>query len=362
MKNLLKLSCLATTILCAGCHSVGPGTIKESHPRYNDAMGSVIDRQLLTNIVRLKYRENPMFLEINSIAESREFGLDVGFNPIEFQQRINQTVFKNKTMLRNWQRPTISYRPIRGKEFIKHMMTPIPLNVVLGMSSSGWKLQRVFNTCVERINGLENAVNASGPMPWNKPEYEDFYEMTALLKNLEEARVIKIGRDASTNNIVMHITENASQAEKISTFKRLLSIDDSKDAFKFANNFLVEDGETLAVKTRSLMGVLFYLSHAVEVPEEDIASGVVQTTIDEEGNTFDWTQNASGTLLNVHCSKERPNDAFVSTFYRGHWFFIKDNDLHSKSTFLFVSTLFNLQAGEASSNDVEPMLTIPISR
>lgn len=362
MKNLLKLSCLATTVLCAGCHSIGPNTIKESHPRYNDAMGSVIDRQLLTNIVRLKYRENPMFLEINSIAESREFGLDVGFNPIEFQQRINQTVFKSKTMLRNWQRPTISYRPIRGKEFIKHMMTPIPLNVVLGMSSSGWKLQRVFNTCVERINGLENAVNASGPMPWNKPEYEDFYEMTALLKKLEDERVIKIGRNANMNNVIMQIDQNPSKTLEIAEFKRLLSLDDSKNTFKFENDFLKEDGETLVVKTRSLMGILFYLSHAVEVPENDIKNGIVQTTIDDDGNQFDWSKNASGTLLNVHCSKERPDDAFVSTFYRGHWFFIKDNDLHSKSTFLFVSTLFNLQAGEASSNDVEPMLTIPISR
>jgi hypothetical protein len=35
------------------------------------------------------------------------------------------------------------------------MITPIPLIVTLGMSSSGWKLQRVFNTCIEKINAVK---------------------------------------------------------------------------------------------------------------------------------------------------------------------------------------------------------------
>jgi hypothetical protein len=89
---------------------------------------------------------------------------------------------------------------------------------------------------------------------------------------------------------------------------------------------------------------------------------VVQTTVDSDGYAFDWSKNASGTLLRVHCSKEKPMNPFVSTFYRNHWFYISDDDLHSKSTFMFISMLFNLQAGEATANDVAPMLTIPVSQ
>ena len=107
--------------------------------------------------------------------------------------------------------------------------------------------------------------------------------------------------------------------------------------------------------------MLFYLSHAVEVPEEDVSNGFVQVTVDKSGEVFDWTANASGTLLKVHCSDKRPEHAYVSTRYRGHWFYINDNDLHSKSTFMFISTLFNLQAGEASSADIAPTLTIPVN-
>jgi hypothetical protein len=40
------------------------------------------------------------------------------------------------------------------------------------------------------------------------------------------------------------------------------------------------------VRTESLMGILFYLSHAVELPPEDIEHGVIQTTIAEDGSVF----------------------------------------------------------------------------
>jgi hypothetical protein len=242
-------------------------------------------------------------------------------------------------------------------------MTPIPLNVTLGMSSSGWKLQRVFNTCIEKINDVENAPSASGPTPRYKPNYEKFYEMTDLLKKLEDANLIAIGIDPNNQQgLIMRIKQSTANNADVIKFKQILDLDQNKNEFFFDSNFLKTGSNGLVVRTRSLMGVLFYLSHAVDVPFEDIENGVVQTTVAEDDSVFDWSQNASGTLLKVHCSKDKPRDAFITTYYRGHWFYIADNDLHSKSTFMFVSMLFNLQAGEASSADVVPMLTIPIGR
>lgn len=352
----------------SGCQSIGPKVIEQSHSQYNSAVVSAIDNQLLTNIVRLKYRENPLFLEVSSITESRNSGFDSGFKSVEwFPQDSSSTKLVPTFLLKNYQIPTISYRPVRGKEFIKYMMTPIPLSVTLGMSSSGWKLQRVFNMCIEKINDVENAPSASGPTPRNKPNYEKFYEMTDLLKKLEDANLIAIGIDPDNRQgLILRIKQSATNSttnnKDITKFKQILGLDQNKNEFFFDSNFLKTSSNGLVVRTRSLMGILFYLSHAVDVPVEDIDNGVVQTTVMEDGSVFDWSQNASGTLLKVHCSKEKPNNAFVATYYRGHWFFIEDNDLHSKSTFMFVSMLFSLQAGEASSSDVVPMLTIPVGR
>ena len=372
-RNVFLLPALVS-VCCTGCQPLGSKVINETHPAYNCAMGSVIDRQMLSNLVRLRYRENPTFLDISSITESREDGIDFGFDKQEFifedpqlnsDSRVGRKtsfMFGPKAMVGFKQKPTISYKPLRGKEFIKQLMTPIPLNVVLGLSRSGWKIERVFNTCVERINDVENAPNASGPTPWNKPEYEAFYNTTAILKRLEERRCVSIGRvPGDGKKLVLSFKEDSSCREDIRELKNILGIDSNKNEYCFSTNFLKRQGDVIAVQTRSLMGVLFYLSHAVEVPEEDVSNGFVQVTVDKSGEVFDWTANASGTLLKVHCSDKRPEHAYVSTRYRGHWFYINDNDLHSKSTFMFISTLFNLQAEEASSVDIAPTLTIPVN-
>ncbi|MDR3144080.1 MAG: hypothetical protein LBT64_01095 [Puniceicoccales bacterium] len=363
MRAIVGILCCAVAIGSSGCHSVGPGVIKHSHSRYGDAVVSSLDAQLLTNIVRLKYRDNPMFLDVGSITESRSFGIDGGLSKGKWFPHGKSSINEVDPFLsfKNLQAPTISYRPLRGKEFIKHMMTPIPLSVTLGLSSSGWKLQRVFNACIEKINDVENAPSASGPMPRNKPNYEKFYEMTDALKRLEDAGLIVIGIDPeNSKNLVLRLKPSASKNVDVIEFKRLLGLDQNKSEFRFEGNFLKASANDIVVRTRSLMGILFYLSHAVDVPEEHVQKGLVQTTICADGSVFDWANNASGTLLKVHCASERPAGAFVATRYRGHWFYIDDDDLHSKSTFMFISTLFNLQAGEASAADVMPMLTIPV--
>ncbi|MDR2432595.1 MAG: hypothetical protein LBD34_02465 [Puniceicoccales bacterium] len=364
MKRLLKAMCVVAAIGSTGCQSMGPKIIEQSHPQYNNAVVSAIDNQLLLNIVRLKYRENPFFLEVSGITESRNSGADFGLKALEwFPTDSSKMKVVPNLLVKNYRIPTISYRPVRGKEFIKYLMTPIPLNITLGMSSSGWKLQRVFNTCVEKINDVENAPTASGPTPRHKPNYEKFYEMTNLLKKLEDANLVAIGIDPDNQHgLIMRIKQSTTNNEDVIKFKQILGLDQNKNEFFFDSNFLKTGSDGLVVRTRSLMGVLFYLSHAVDVPAKDIENGVVQTTVAEDGSVFDWSQNASGTLFKVYYSRSKPHDAFVSTYYRGHWFYIADNDLHSKSTFMFVSMLFNLQAGEASSADVVPTLTIPVGR
>jgi hypothetical protein len=337
------------------------------HPEYNDALTSIIDQQLLNNLVRLKYRENPLFLEVSNITESRTFSFDGGLgnskwfpHPIAGSAANSVQITPNFKVL-NSQTPTISYSPLRGKDFIQHLMTPIPFSAVLLMSQSGWKLERVFDLCIEKMNGVDNASNASGPTPRIKPDYEDFYRMTSLLQKLEYEHKLALGLDDENKALDLRFLNVSDDSSEMRELRSILDLERGRTEFYFQDNFLSVSKRSLSVRMRSLMGLLFYLSHAVEVPQEDIDSGKVMTTVDVNGDVFDWTQNASGKMLKVLCSKTRPANAFIATHHRGHWFYIADNDLHSKSTFMFVSYLFNLQAGESSANAVAPLLTIPTS-
>jgi hypothetical protein len=339
--------------------------MRNVHPEYNDALTSVLDQQLLNNLVRLKYRENPLFLEVSNITESRNFGFEGGLGNCRWfphpQGIANANYLSPNFKLMNTQTPTVSYHPLRGKEFIQHLMTPIPFSAVLLMSQSGWKLERVFDLCIEKMNGVDNASNASGPTPRIKPDYEDFYRMTSLLQKLQYEHKLALGFDDGSKAVVLRFLNISDNSPEMRELREILDLEGGRNEFFFQDNFLSVSRRGLSVRMRSLMGLLFYLSHAVEVPQEDIDSGKVMTTVDADGNVFDWAKNASGKMINIKCSKTLPANAFIATHHRGHWFYISDDDLHSKSTFMFVSYLFNLQAGEASAQVVAPLLTIPTS-
>jgi hypothetical protein len=67
---------------------------------------------------------------------------------------------------------------------------------------------------------------------------------------------------------------------------------------------------------------MFFLSHAVEIPEHDRAAGRVTVTRDGDGQPFDWSR-VTGDLLVIKTQAEPPANAAVAVRYRGSWFYIE---------------------------------------
>ncbi len=51
-----------------GCNSFGPNSVEGTHFQYNRAIVTSLDEQFLHNLVRLRYRDTPYFLEIGSVT------------------------------------------------------------------------------------------------------------------------------------------------------------------------------------------------------------------------------------------------------------------------------------------------------
>ena len=120
---------------------------------------------------------------------------------------------------------------------------------------------------------------------------------------------------------------------------------------------LNQSESSLEIETRSLLGMMYYLSHGIEVTEEDFKKGHVTRTFNNEGELFLWS-SLTGDLLNVHVQLKKPGNASVKIPYNGNWYFIKNSDLKSKSTFSFLAQIFFLQAGHFERT--APLITIPI--
>jgi len=364
MKNLLTVSGAVVLCLGLGCQNFGPRALQTTHPQYNHAISRSLDEQFLLNLVRLKYRDNPFFLEVSSVTTQQsiqqEVSASAGFIP-------GRSTLSSGVGLTYKQTPTISYAPLRGDQFLKQILSPIPMEAVLILVQSGWSVERVVSVCVERVNDLDNASNASGPTPAREPRYEKFREMVTILRELQLADAIELGaapcepgeneKPKAAKDLVLSIRPRPELAARITRLKELLSVPGAGDVLRLTTDFLNRPENSLAVRTRSMMGVLFYLSHNTRVPEADEQGGLVTLTQTASGGRFDWNL-VTGDLLKVDSAAQRPPGAFIAVQHRGAWFYIRNNDLESKSTFMLLTQLFNLQAGQIKT--VAPALTIGV--
>ncbi|MEM7009916.1 MAG: hypothetical protein AAF585_00405 [Verrucomicrobiota bacterium] len=349
MPKALPLLLSAALILCS-CVTSGPNAVRRETGAYNRSIVDTQNRQLLLNLVRHKYRDVPYFLGVNSITSSKSTGFSAKFGgSVSTANEGAGFGFEHNDG------PTISYAPLQGEDFLKSVLAPIPAESLLVLMQSGWSSERVLGMCAERINGLDNASSASGPTPTYVPRYREFQRAMELLRQLQLNDEIFAGEEEG--EVYIEIAADALGTAEVKELQQLLNVPPNITTFRLTHDFRGARQDQLAIRTRSISSILFFLSHNVETPEPHAEQGLTTITKTRSGEAFDWDQ-LSGDFLRVHTSQTPPTKAFVSVPYRGWWFYIKDNDLNSKSTFLLLTQLFNLQAGQ--NHSVSPTLTIPV--
>lgn len=410
-ERLVKVLLLEWALLSAGCQ-IGPQAMSLGHPEYASAVAKVTDEQLLLNLVRLRYRATPVWLEISSVSTQFEASAigdvsatlneDVGLEGVH-----NPDTFGIGAGVGYAERPTISYSILRGEQFTKRLLRPISVDGVSLLADSGWRVDRVLLLMVERVNGLKNAPRASGPTPSDKPDFREFQEAAQLIWKLDRAgqidfefstRIERISDPIPRENVegdmlidaakagsefrlsddektmflmqekrvlIMRVSESAQDSSEIARLRALLKLAPESLRYDLVDPV---DGDyhpltkneglgNLSIDTRSLLGVMYFLSNGVAVPPEHQLNGPVTQTLDEAGKPFDWGELLDG-FFSVHYSGQRPSNAAVAVRYRGLWFYIAGDDESSLSTFALLNQLDSYTSGERQG--AAPVLTLPV--
>lgn len=367
----------ALLLVLSACNATGPRAVRTARTAYNQAVVDTWNEQLLLNLVRLRYRDTPFFLEVSSVSTQYSLGANASAGG-----RVGDGDAGGDVGLgAGWsESPTITYAPLAGEKFVSQLLAPISLGTLFLLPQSGWSIERVLRCCVQRLNDLPNAPSAAGPTPTLAPRFEEFHHAARLLRELQVEGGLELGvrrpvprGEGARSGEAEEAAEEAApvgpyvvrfprreEAPGIVELRRLLGTVEAAEGsleLTFTVGALDRERGELAVFPRSLMGVLFYLSQAVEPPEPHLAKGWATVTRDASGGVFDW-RRVTGDLLRVPSSRERPAEAFIAVPYRGAWFYIADDDLESKSTFGLLAQLFSLQAGDSRS--LVPVLTLPL--
>lgn len=352
----MLLACLA---LSAGCARIPPAQIQASATDYNIVLQRTSDEQLLLNLVRLRYHEPPFFMEPSAVSAQLRRNVEVTALAGILDARVTESNAGLAGRLTFAEQPTLTFVPLRGEAFMERLLSRLDLRTLLLLYHSGWNIERVFRLCVHSVNHVVNRLPTSGERAATGAASEPFYDIMRLLESLQRSGDIDLGyaSNGAAAPAVMSLTD-ARTSPLAKDLRERLRLDQERGIYKLELGTIAEanDPTSVVIATRSLMGILFFLSQAVDIPPSDAAREVAAVTHDVAGHPFDWSNATAGTL-HVHASDTAPAPETTRTFYRGHWFYIADTDLESKSTLTLLSQLFSIQSGAAST--FAPVLTLP---
>lgn len=345
---------LGLALLLGGCASVGPKSISTNRPAYNIAVQQTNDQELLLNLVRILYRDTLYFTNVERIAASMEFnqGYSAGgtfgrTSPSLGKQTLSRTLSLGSTLAVN-DKPTVFYAPLEGEKFVRQMMTPMNPDLLLMLVKSGWSIDRVLAVGVQEMNGLKNAPTAAGPTPSREPEFRDFQEAVKLLRALQREQLLDLAAGADGKGVELRFVRNAGARPETARLKTLLGLAAGRDRFRIVSAVEAPDADSIALTTRPLLSALSYVAQGIQAPDADVAAGKVRRTVRADQSAFDWKE-LLGDVFRVQSADEEPEEASVSIQYRNHYFYIADNDLETKSTFVLLTQLIALHSAPASA-------------
>ncbi len=339
----------------SGCVSVGPKTIPRDRFDYSAAITDSWKRQTLLNIIKLRYIDPPIFVDVGQIIAG--YSLEASFSLLGTESSEGTAqgdFFALGGSGRYVDRPTITYTPLTGSAFVEGLMTPFPPDAVFSTIQSGWPADVILFACVHSINGLRNtSVGVAGVSPAD-PE---FMRLLELMRTIQRSGAVGLrvhraeeGRPAT---LLTLRSENVPEETKraVVEARELLRLDQGTAEFQLVQGATAANKHEIAVLTRSMMHIMGTMAAEVSVPPGHVA----------EGRASPGWESVTGVahtpIMRIAASKEHPEDAFVTVPYRDHWFWIDDKDLRTKRAFSLMMLLFTL----ADKGRVEsaPVVTIP---
>ncbi len=360
LKAYILLLVTAASLTLLGCAQLGPDLVKAGRNDYNKVLAQTEDEETLLNLVRMRYADNPAILQVSSVSTSFTWNQGIQAEAFKYEPSSSDTRAGVRGNLDYTERPTITYTPLSGADFVRNVLTPVDIDSLLLLSRSGWSIERLLRVMANRMNGQDNAREASGPTPEEAPEYATFLAAAKLMRSLQKEGLITFGyREVKGEKVpAMRLEPEAKGTPEAETLKELLGLEPDKRIFTIRSSARRAYTHSLGIELRSLVSIMFFLSHSVQVPERDLALGRVTISQDAAGQPFDWRM-VTGDLLTINSQDAFPGNAAVAVRYRDSWFYIDDSDMSSKYTFMLLGTLTALQAGTIER--AGPLLTLPVS-
>jgi hypothetical protein len=338
-----------------GCASFGPQSMDRDRFDYINAIASSWKQQTLLNIVKMRYADTPIFLEVGQIISGYQLEGTIAMGGSLSASSAYGDIFSLGTTGRYTDRPTITYTPMTGSHFMHVLLTPIPPPALFMVIEQGWPVDLLFQIGVQKINGVSNGMGGLRGYP---PD-PDFVRLLEALQRLQASRVIglrvEMSQESKQIGTIMTISKKnlplEIQADR-ELVRKLLGLRPDQQEFKIIYGGISDKDDVIAVQTRSGLQILKELGADVQVPSTHIAERRTYPPVSESSGIGSSLQP----LLRIHADKSRPIDVFAAVKYNDYWYWIDNRDFKSKGVFTFLTIIMTL--AEKEEKVQPPIVTI----
>jgi hypothetical protein len=373
-----------------GCSSIGPRQVTLDRGNYTQVLRQTEDSQMLTNIVYVRYLEPPAYLKISNLTASYQYTRSLQGTASLFPGNMANAASQGNPLITSWNfnaspsltysdAPTISYTPLDNATFVNLVQTPITFNDLVLLFNGGlYDIELYMRLIFNRIGPLDNASALSSPLIVSSINYKKFYEFLGLFTKLLKENSASVQAITVNSNIALQyqFKANVSHTPAAIKMKKLLGISPDNDDFimliqnpatftasqngKLVNAAGKQPGNVVYVQTRSIYGIISYLSHSVDIPKREILKSYTQQIVDENGRVAN-VDFLMKNLMRIYVSDSEPSDAFVKTYVKGNWYYIREADLDSKATFGLLMRLMAIVGAMGNPQQQQsPVLTLPV--
>ncbi|MFQ5720196.1 MAG: hypothetical protein ACE5IK_11675, partial [Acidobacteriota bacterium] len=183
------LACLS--LLATGC-TVHTTAIRRDFAQFNETIQYNQSQQMLLNLVRLKYRESPLFLKVGALSASYDFGAEAGASIGRTSSRttLGASIGTSFSM-----RPTITYTPLEGETYVRQVLAEVAPSTFVLLQRSGWPIATLCHILVENIDTRINNED--------EPSYQAFITLVQVLEQAQEAGQLDFVHEGE--DIVLHV-------------------------------------------------------------------------------------------------------------------------------------------------------------
>jgi len=339
----------------SGCGArVGPKNLAHDRFDYSSAITRSWKEQILLNMVKLRYLDPPMFLDVQQVVQ--QYTLEGSGSIFAPGWAGDTTIAPAASASGRWaESPTITYTPLSGAKLTKSLLQPVTPADLFSLVQSGWPIDAVFEIGVRSVNGLHAGSRTELLKRSGDP---DFYRVLSMLRELQESDSfgIRVEETKGGAGIMVFRARQVDEATAATSQKvrELLHLSPNAEEFRLAFGTVPQDEKEIAMLTRSMLEILAEASAGVEIPPSDVDEGRVS----KMGAPGLPTGVSPRFLIRVHSSTSKPEagETFTAVRYRNYWFWVDDRDLSSKRGLSFLMMLFTLV--ESGPTPTPPVLSI----